>query len=142
MRTLSGPFRLARRILLASCVILWVGAFTVSHIPQSQLPSIPIADKRIHFAGFFALEVLLILTLAAQGLTHLRRAPIALGALIVYAFVDELTQPLVNRYADLLDVAADVAGAAAAAVLCEPLLWAARAAKRRSHAAETRRPPG
>ena len=135
MRTSSGSFHWARGFLLASCVTLWVAAFTLSHIPLSQLPSIPIGDKRIHFAGFFALGVLLILTLAAHGVPRLRRAPVALGALIVYAFVDELTQPLVNRYADLLDVAADVVGAVAAAALCESLLWAARAARKRSHAA-------
>ncbi|MCK4277300.1 MAG: VanZ family protein [Phycisphaerae bacterium] len=119
MKHHSPPARLRRRILLAGCISLWVGAFVVTHIPASQLPSIHVSDRTLHAVGFFALASIFGWTLRAHGHQRLRRVLLVLVLMTIYAAVDELTQPLVNRYAAWSDWFADVLGAVAAVLVWE-----------------------
>ena len=58
-------------------------------------------------------------TLRAHRHRRLRRVLLVLVLMTIYAAVDELTQPLVNRYAAWSDWFADVFGAAAAMLVWE-----------------------
>lgn len=127
----AGPWRVRRRLLLAVCILLWAGAFTASHAPAERLAELRVSDKTAHFVGYFVLGAWFSLTLAAYGTARLHRAALVIGAMILYAVVDETTQPLVNRHADMVDLAADVLGAACAVVVCEPLLRIVETRRRR-----------
>lgn len=119
MKHRSPPARLHRRILLAGCISLWVGAFVATHIPVSHLPPIHVSDKTLHAVGFFALASVFGWTLRAHGHRRLRRVLLVLALMTIYAAVDEITQPLVNRYAAWSDWFADVFGAVAAVLVWE-----------------------
>ena len=127
----SGPLRLPRRVLLAACIILWAGAFTASHVPTEKLPELRVSDKTAHFAGYFVLGAWLVLTLTAYGVRGPYRAALVVGSMALYAALDEMTQPLVNRHADLMDMAADVLGAVTAVGICEPVLGILEARRKR-----------
>jgi VanZ family protein len=108
--------------MLSFCIILWVCAFVVSHFPLEKLPEMPTSDKTLHFAGFFILGAVLLLTLRIYRKARRRRIAFTAISTIVYAAMDEITQPLVNRHADMADFAVDVAGVVAAIVVCESVL--------------------
>ena len=106
----------ARRGILTTLLALWIAALVLSHFPVERLPEMSTSDKRLHFAGFFLLSGLLLLSLAAYGVRHSRRIPIALVMMVLYAAIDETTQPWFNRSCDSRDFLADVLGAVAAIV--------------------------
>ncbi len=110
-----------RRTLLLMCILMWVSAFCLSHIPLPQLPDLPGKDKGLHFIGFACLASILLLTLMAHGRGHdqklLRRCAITLLVTAVYGAIDELTQPLVKRHGTVDDWLADVAGSVAAVIV-------------------------
>jgi len=116
--------RRVRRFTLIGCVVLWLCAFTATHIPINQISLFPSSDKTLHFLGFFGLTAAFLLTLILHGLKPKRRIIVVLVSMILYAAFDELTQPLFNRYAAWGDWLADIAGAAAAVVLLELLMVA------------------
>ena len=111
--------RPVRRVVLSLVVLLWIAAFAASHVPAKTWGRMPISDKRAHFAGFFMLCGLLLLCLTTHGMSRRRRISIALAAMAVYAVFDEVTQPLVRRHFDVLDIVADIAGALTATILYE-----------------------
>ena len=119
-RPMGGPAR--RRLLLGACLTIWLAAFVATHLPPRDVPRTGVGDIYLHAAGFFVLGTLLLLTLAAYGAARPRRAAVALLALAIYAALDEATQPLVGRTAAMSDWLADLAGTAAALLLCEAAL--------------------
>ena len=108
--------------MVVVCAATWLGAFVATHVPQPRLPYLVASDKVLHFAGFLLLSSLLLLTVAAFGAARTRRVVMVIFTVMVYAALDEITQPLTGRHASVLDWAADVAGALAGVVIVEAAL--------------------
>ncbi|WP_397569632.1 VanZ family protein [Schlesneria sp. T3-172] len=105
------PNLLASRIALAVLLIYWVALFYGTHtrVPKGLLPKD--SDKLIHFWAYAGLGILLMSYRSTQrACTWLSVAGCWL-LLALYGAFDELTQPLVNRNADLADWYCDIAGA-------------------------------
>ena len=111
----------ARRNSLSSRKLLWLLAcgvygtamFVGTHMPL-DLRGLTLHnnDKLLHFAGYLGLGFLIAWGLALR--TGRRpRFWLAFVAVLLWACVDELTQPLVRRTADVYDWLADAAGCAA-----------------------------
>ncbi|MFM1996329.1 MAG: hypothetical protein RLZZ111_716 [Planctomycetota bacterium] len=87
-----------------------------THYPRPQEiigsgPGVP-SDKTMHVVAYFLLAGLAAATLAARGCwTAWRVGWLAVG-LVLFAAVDELTQPFFSRFADRLDWVGDCAGIA------------------------------
>ena len=122
MKPAGSPNSVWRCVLGCLCAAAWIAAFVATHLPPRDLPAVEISDKVLHSAGFAGLSALLTLTLAVFGLARWRRIPLAIGLIILYAAVDEITQPLVHRTADVHDFLADALGGLLALVVCELLL--------------------
>ena len=105
---------------------LWTGVaalytlllLTLTHIPLApQPPDAPFNDKWKHLCAYFVLGI------AGYGVSVLNLPRWRNHALIVFVAggifgaLDELTQPLTGRTADILDWRADLVGLAAAAVV-------------------------
>lgn len=111
------------RLTAAVTSIYWTALAITTHAPLKpeqfeadfELP--PWSDKVYHFGAFGLLAVLLALTLSVYdhwkqtGATWQKRALQIVVVLVAYAALDELTQPLTNRYCDVWDWATDAAGA-------------------------------
>lgn len=108
-----------RRVLLSVCIVLWIAAFTVSHIPADRMPEMPTSPTSLHVIGFFVLGTALLATLTGYRMRTWRRVVIAAVILACYAAIDEATQPFFNRYGTLEDWQADLLGAAIAIVVWE-----------------------
>ena len=93
-----------------------------THVPQPHLPHLVASDKVLHFVGFLLLSSLLLLTLSAFGAARTRRMVMVIFTVMVYAALDEITQPLARRHASVGDWAADVAGALVGIVIIEAAL--------------------
>lgn len=95
--------------------IYWPVVFVGTHIPRLQQVRRPPRglplDKLAHFAGYAVLAWLLMLvfTRAARPATAITLTVLVIAA---YGVVDELTQPLVNRTADIWDYLANLLGCA------------------------------
>lgn len=113
----------ARRILWTLTVSYWVVLFVLTHTPQARLPKGPAGDKTMHFVAYLALSFLMSTTLylafPKRRMTPLLVIILACG----YGALDELTQPLVGRFADWHDWFADCAGAAAGGAAIFVLQW-------------------
>lgn len=88
-------------------VLVWA---THHPAPQDVLgPNIP-PDKTLHFVAYGLLGLLAAATLDAAGSLSRRTAAPALAALLLFAAIDEVTQPLFGRHAELLDWVYDAIG--------------------------------
>lgn len=98
--------------LLAICYLIFM--FIMTHLPKRQVPKTLqlTSDKTLHFLAFFFLGVLASLALQVRfgnrGWVAYALATVGLG--ILYACFDEITQPLVGRHFDLIDILYDVLG--------------------------------
>jgi VanZ family protein len=103
--------------------ILWaLVIFVVSSIPQHSIPAFAIfsQDKLLHLLVYFILTGLVYIALLHQTrFPALSRRPLAWAVIVaaVYGITDEFHQSFTGRSADLLDVLADVAGAALMALV-------------------------
>lgn len=88
----------------------WISCFTITHIPGWWLPPATVGanDKVIH--GCMYLGLTLLVFYAFNQSKSLRTGLRVLGILIIYAALDEGTQPWVDRHADWLDFLADTLG--------------------------------
>ena len=116
---MRGSLYKIRRYLLTTCIILWIGSFTLTHIPVDKLPTIHTSDKTLHATGYFILSSIFLLTLAAYRVGLLRRAILTLGIILLYASLDEITQTLANRHASLDDWIANAIGTVGAVIFGE-----------------------
>ena len=138
MTPARAPFlRRGRRVVLAICIVLWITALFVTHCPRGQIPGLDLPGETsrglgglLHALGYFALAGAFWLTLAAYGLSLRRRLALVIGVFVAYGALDEITQPLFGRQADLFDWLADLIGATAAALVATGIS-AVRAAARR-----------
>lgn len=108
---------LKRRILLAALIALWSAEFIGTHLPLPRLPRIPGKDKTLHLLAYFFIGILFLSTLLAYRVKFSKAFLAMLLIFPAYAAFDEITQPLVNRYADFADWRADMTGALAAAAI-------------------------
>jgi VanZ family protein len=105
------------------------GIFAASSLSRAPEPPGQITDKHVHALVYAGLSLLTLRALAGgrwQGVTALRCAAAALLA-VVYGASDEWHQAVVpGRTADLLDMAADAAGAMGAAGMAWTAAWLGR----------------
>jgi VanZ family protein len=113
-----------RRWIVAGLVLLWLATVTASHIPQENLPPLPVDGKVLHVLGFFGLATVFELVLAAYGMRAPRRNLIVLLALSAYAAFDEGTQPYFHRHGSVWDWLLDTSSAATALVFWQVTLMA------------------
>ena len=97
--------------------VYWLGIFTLTHIPATKIPPVPVSDKVEHMTAYGILGVLLFASLNASSWTIRQTAIGVLGIGMIYGVADELLQIPVNRTADIQDWFADVMGIAMA------ILW-------------------
>jgi VanZ family protein len=99
-----------------------VGIFIQSSMPPAAaLPELPGFDKLLHALAYAVLAMLVFRALDTTGWTNRPHLLFwgSLAATVAYGISDELHQAFVPaRSAEILDVAADAAGALAALVLC------------------------
>ena len=105
--------------LARALLVLWLAAFTATHLPKGHVPDTDVGDRTLHAVGYFVLAGLFLVTLIVRGTGRIRRVGIACAVFPVYAAIDEISQPLVNRHASFDDWLADMAGLAAAVLICE-----------------------
>jgi len=134
----QSKLRSLRHVILSGFVLSWLGAFVATHVPLEQLPELGTSDKTLHLVGFGVLGAGFWLTMLAFGAARLRRVAVIIPALMTYGAIDEITQPLVHRYATLEDWLADVVGVIAAVVVLEALRWLAMTSR---HLGQSRRRP-
>lgn len=117
-----------RRVYLvySPLAVYWVLLIFATSLPSSSLPETSIGDKYLHFLAFWELGVLLSLTIYVQekyaGLKKFYGL-FGLLAASLYAVIDEVHQLFIpGRYCDILDVAADIAGAVVGVVLIKIII--------------------
>jgi len=101
-----------RRLLTAIAVVLWVLAFTATHIPPSDLGHIAVSHRVLHVTGYAGLTFWIGLALIATGAPPRRRVVGIALVLAAYGVFDELTQPIFGRTASIRDWLADLVGIA------------------------------
>jgi len=81
----------------------WTLCFLLTHLPPSSVPSaVSSFDKIAHGFGFFVLGFLLF-----NNIKDLKKACLIL---LVYSFFDEVTQPLIGRAFEAVDLLTDNLG--------------------------------
>jgi VanZ family protein len=115
MERVWGPFHLRR---LTVALLSMVCVLSLTHIPQAALPRAlqhSFFDKFEHLAAYGAVALFFILSLRKP--VHLLPLLGVLLALALIGAVDEMTQPLVNRQASMVDYMADLIGISAVGVM-------------------------
>ena len=113
----SAGFRRGGLALLAAAYAITLVLAT--HYPKLDqlLGRYGHADKLLHFVAYFLLAVFVALAVWGAGRWS-RRAVVAVAiALAAFGAVDEITQPLFGRTADVFDWVADCAGIAVGILL-------------------------
>jgi VanZ family protein len=113
VKTSSRPFR---AVLVSITALYWIGIFTLTHLPPSNLPKTNVSDKLAHFSVYCMLGVLLGLVLWNLRFCIRRSALLVIVIGLAYGAFDELTQALVGRTCSMYDWYADAGGIACAAV--------------------------
>ncbi len=103
-----------RKLSTIGLALLWLGAYTATHIPAAQLPKLHAGDKTLHLVGYFGLVAAWLVMLRIRKSPFRRRVVLTLMIFPLYALFDEGTQPLVNRWFSWLDILADLGGMTAA----------------------------
>ena len=119
MTTLFERLKSFRNLIILANAIFFVAAFTVSHLPGEDLPSLHVGDKTLHIIGYFGLGIALLPLIASYGFRRLARVFLTFALLLTYGTFDELTQPLFGRTCDYQDLIADGIGSAAAILAVE-----------------------
>lgn len=120
VRRLFWPF--AALTACYSLVLVWA-----THYPKPEdfLGPNPPPDKALHFMAYGVLGFLMAATLAASRRWSLQNAVVLAITVALAAVVDESTQPLFGRAAEVLDWVFDVvgivAGVALVAIACRLL---------------------
>jgi len=123
----AWPFRLLAAATAAYTAILLVA--THHPRPGDLVGDLVRRDKLLHITAYGLLGLLVAATIAAAGRLSPRSVAAAVAGLVVFAAVDEVTQPLFGRATELLDWACDSAGivagfAAVAAAWAATRRWA------------------
>lgn len=103
--------RIARYLMIVLLAVYWPSLALGTHLPQQQMWVQSTNDKVMHFGSFLGLAFLLSWCVMYRQPTF-RRAILILSVVLIYGFVDEMTQILVpTRHADAYDWLADSCGA-------------------------------
>jgi VanZ family protein len=102
-----------KRSSLAALVAYWCLSFVATHTPV--VPSVPLtsSDKLVHAVAYFILALLLAIAWSLRRPLGWRGYLAIFAILLAYGALDEITQILVGRRADVADWLADAAGAIA-----------------------------
>ena len=103
---------MAVALLSTACLL------TLTHIPNDALPKVlqrNLLDKVEHAVAYGLIAILFLCSLRRPVRPLL--VLIVLAVLAVIGALDEITQPLVNRYASFADYASDLVGIAGACVI-------------------------
>ncbi len=111
-----------RRLLVLACAATWACEFALTHIPADRLPPLGAGDWFLHGIGFIAVSGAFVAAMSACKVSRRRRITLTAVIMPIYAALDELSQPLVNRTASVDDWLADMAGAMIALVAVESAL--------------------
>ena len=108
-------------------ILLWIGAFTATHIPAKYIPRhiASLGDIVLHGIGFLGLSSWFILTLAAFGVKLEHRIILVLLVMLVYGAVDEYTQQFFGRSTELKDWLTDTMATVISLILWEIFLFLA-----------------
>ena len=101
-------------LLWLPAVLYMTAIFILSSMSDLGTPPGGVSDKSLHMLSYAVLGVLLLLPLAKAALSRVtwRRALLAIALATLYGVSDEFHQSFVpGRSSELLDVAADAAGA-------------------------------
>jgi len=112
-----------RYALLSLLVLLWAGAFTLTHLPPPAVPNFHAGDKTLHLVGYAGLASAFGVTMLAFGVERRRRLMLLFAIMLTYGAVDELTQPWFGRTADIVDWLHNAAGVVIAAGVVEGVAW-------------------
>ena len=106
---LPGPVQRGLDLLAAAYTCLLV--YATHHPRPGELigPKAP-GDKTLHVVAYTLLGGVVAAAVASRGRWTWRSAAALLVALALFAAVDEITQPLFGRFADILDWAFDELG--------------------------------
>lgn len=107
----SVVFRCVPAVLAVAYAVALVAG---THSPRAPQPPIRFehADKLMHFVGYLLFAAIVALAMRAAGpWTRWGRLRLA-AVLVLFAAIDEITQPFFSRNAELLDWVADCAGIA------------------------------
>jgi len=85
--------------------------------PEQLLGRYGHADKLLHVVAYFLLAVFVVTAVRGAGRWSHRAAVAVVLALAAFGAIDEITQPLFGRTADVLDWAADCVGIAVGILL-------------------------
>jgi VanZ family protein len=112
-----------RKAILVIFILMWIGAFTATHIPNSAIPQMihDLGHILLHIVGFLGLSTWFILTLVAFNVSPLRRILVVLLTMTIYAAIDEYTQQFFGRGTSLLEWFVDTCAAAVALVIWESI---------------------
>lgn len=123
----TRPEVLPRLLSLATAAYVCVLVYATHHPrPQELLgegPGVP-SDKTLHVAAYAVLGLLASATLAAWRRWTLRDVVALAVGLVLFGAVDEATQPLFGRFADVADWLADCRGILAGTVTVAAILAA------------------
>ena len=101
--------------------VYWLMIFIATSIPADRLPSIGLSDKINHFIAYFALSILINLSLIYQRKSRLlfdKAVTATIILCLLYGVIDELHQMFIpGRFAETLDWFADSLGAISGVVL-------------------------
>jgi len=109
---------------LTASIVSTLGVLVLTHIPQAAVPRIfqeNLADKAEHILAYGLVSLLFLLSLKRSA--PLSVPIVGLLALAGIGILDEVTQPLVNRYASVGDYMADLVGIGAAWVIFLVKRW-------------------
>lgn len=107
----------ASRAIWFAC---FAAAFGMTHLPAEQLRMIPwsVSDGVLHVLGYTGLGGVTIWMWTCQPhVAGLRTVAWCVAGFLVYAAMDEGTQPLVGRSCELSDWLADVLGASVGTIV-------------------------
>ena len=108
-----GPWTTALRWVTGLYTLTLV---TLTHIPAEQTPPVAVSDKLLHLLAYLALSWLVCATWSTRRDLTGRDISKVIGALVVFAALDELLQIPVGRHCDIMDWLADAAGVVGGAV--------------------------
>lgn len=109
----SPPRRWLARTSVIALVAYWLVLITATHIPKVPEPlGFRPSDKLVHLAAYAVLGALVGLVCSQYRRLRFWLAVVLLIVLAVHGALDEVTQPLVGRHADVADWCADILGAA------------------------------
>lgn len=104
-------FQTLKRVSPWLLAVYWVILFVLTHVPVPAGP--PNSDKVLHVAAYTVLATLFATVLLTREVPKARLVRLTVVTLCTFAVFDELTQELVNRFCDPMDMLADAIG-----VLC------------------------